>query len=290
MSNEQPERVPPTAADVRQALRYLARKGAYAIPHQGPLKGFAVRLETASPDVLAFIPAPIMAQASGRGWLERDRQGNLRLAAAGIKALRKVLSQSAGSLHPVKCNPGKRARQHGKASKASTPKSAARTLHEAPLTWLRRRRDKDGQPLISEAQYTAGERLAADYRRAQISRRVTSDWSGVAASRGSRRGAPDAGVELSDAAVAARERVNRAIAAVGSELAGILIDVCCHETGLESAERAQRWPQRAGKVVLQLALTSLARHYGLIAPERSPFTRLRHWGDEGYRPTIDAWT
>ena len=49
MSNEQPERVPPTAADVRQALRYLARKGAYAIPHQGPLKGFAVRLETASP-------------------------------------------------------------------------------------------------------------------------------------------------------------------------------------------------------------------------------------------------
>jgi hypothetical protein len=279
-----PERLPPTAVDARQALRFLARKGAYAVPHPAA-DGFAVHLDTASPEVLAIIPAPIMAQASGRGWLERDPQGNLRLATAGIKALRKVLSQSAGSPHPAK-----RTRQQGKASKASSPKSPARTLHEAPLAWLRRRRDKDGQPLISEAQYAAGERLAADYRRAQISRRVTSDWSGVAASRGSRRGAPDAGVELSDAAVAARERVNRAIAAVGSELAGILIDVCCHETGLESAERAQRWPQRAGKVVLQLALTSLARHYGLIAAERSPFTRLRHWGDEGYRPTIDAWT
>jgi hypothetical protein len=33
----------------------------------------------------------------------------------------------------------------------------------------------------------------------------------------------------------------------------------------------------------------LARHYGLIAPERFPFARLRHWGDEDYRPTMDAW-
>jgi hypothetical protein len=89
--------------------------------------------------------------------------------------------------------------------------------------------------------------------------------------------------------VAARERVYRALEAVGSELGGILLDVCCFETGLETAEQAAGWPQRAAKVVLQLALTSLARHYGLIAPERSPFARLRHWGDEDYRPTIDAW-
>ena len=52
---------------------------------------------------------------------------------------------------------------------------------------------------------------------------------------------------------------------------------------------AEGWPQRAAKVVLQLALTSLARHYGLIAPERSPFARVRHWGDEDYRPGLDAW-
>jgi len=122
-----PERVPPTAVDARQALRFLARKGAYAVPHPGA-DGFAVRLDTASPEVLAFIPAPIVAQASGRGWLERDRQGNVRLATAGLKALRKVLSQSAASPHPAK-----RTRQQGKASKASTPKSPARTLHEAPL-------------------------------------------------------------------------------------------------------------------------------------------------------------
>jgi hypothetical protein len=176
-------------------------------------------------------------------------------------------------------------RQSGSISrKAAGARSVGRPSHETPLAWLHRRKDKDGQPLITDAQYNAGERLAADWRRAHISRRVTSDWSGVAASR-----RPDAGVELSDAAVAARERVYRALAAVGSELGGILLDVCCFETSLETAEQAAGWPQRAAKVVLQLALTSLARHYGLIAPERSPFARVRHWGDEDYRPTIDGW-
>jgi len=105
-----------------------------------------------------------------------------------------------------------------------------------------------------------------------------------------RRAAPGAGVEVSDNAVAARTRVHRALAAVGPELAGILLDVCCLDVGLEAAERAQRWPQRAGKVVLQLALTGLARHYGLLPPEPPPGVhRLRHWGSDDYRPTLDVW-
>jgi hypothetical protein len=91
------------------------------------------------------------------------------------------------------------------------------------------------------------------------------------------------------AVVAARERVNRALHAVGPELAGILVDVCCHEIGLEAAERSAGLPCRSGKVVLDIALTALARHYGLIAPERPIAVRLRHWGDADYRPTLDAW-
>lgn len=275
----------PTASDVRQALRYLARKGAYAVQvADDAAASFAIHVEDGAV-VLALVPAVMVAQARSRGWLERDHQGRMRLASAGLKALRKALS------HPTAdgIGPRKRSGRSAKANKPARAKASEHALPDTPLAWLRRRKDKDGQPLITDAQFTAGERLAADYRRAHISRRITSDWSGVAASRQSRRGAPDAGVELSDAAVAARERLNRAIAAVGSELAGILIDVCCYETGLEAAERAEGWPQRAAKVVLQLALTALARHYGLIAPERSPFARLRHWGDEDYRPGLDAW-
>jgi len=84
--------------------------------------------------------------------------------------------------------------------------------------------------------------------------------------------------------------VRRALAAVGPELSGILIDVCCHLKGLEEAERAAGWPQRSGKVVLQLALTRLARHYGIGAPAPSPGTgaaHVRHWGSDDYRPLFE---
>jgi hypothetical protein len=119
---------------------------------------------------------------------------------------------------------------------------------------------------------------------------VTADWSASANGRRTRRAAPGVGVEMGDHVIAARQRVDRALAAVGPELAGILVSVCCHEQGLEVAERAQGWPARSGKVVLQLALTSLARHFGLIAPEPSRAAlRVRHWGSEDYRPDLAAW-
>ena len=92
-----------------------------------------------------------------------------------------------------------------------------------------------------------------------------------------------------DNAAAAAERVRRALSSVGPELSGVLIDVCCHLKGLEEAERAAGWPQRSAKIVLQLALTRLARHYGLET-HTSPNAGgvVRHWGSVDYRPQIDA--
>ena len=174
-------------------------------------------------------------------------------------------------------------------ARRSAPHVASRPPRETPLQWLRRRKDKSGRPLLTEAQFQAGERLAEDYWHAQLMPRVTANWSALAPGERTRRSAPGAGVEMRDAVAAARQRVGRALAAVGPEMAGLVVDVCCHETGLEAAERSAGWPCRSGKVVLDIALTTLARHYGLIPPERPLSTRLRHWGDADYRPTLDAW-
>jgi hypothetical protein len=163
---------------------------------------------------------------------------------------------------------------------------------ESPLGWLKSRKDRNGRPLITPDQYEAGERLRADYWFAHMSPRVTSNWSALAPSERSRRAAPSNAAALRDEVIAAKERLMRALMAVGPEVSGVLVDICCELKGLEEAEKENGWPQRAGKVVLQIALTRLARHYGLIGDDKQKPARrgMRHWGSKDYRPTLDAWS
>lgn len=129
---------------------------------------------------------------------------------------------------------------------------------ESPLVWLARRKGRDGRPLIEPAQLQAGERLRAEFTRAQMMPRVTSNWCAAVADghRASAHGV------FTEATIAARQRVRQALDAVGPEFAGLLLDVCCFLKRLEDIERERSWPQRSGKVVLQLGLDRLARHYG----------------------------
>jgi hypothetical protein len=130
-------------------------------------------------------------------------------------------------------------------------------LSESPLLWLHRRRGADGNTLIGDAAFAAGERLRADFTFGNMSPRVTLNWS--AAVQGSRN---PHGADPSDSALAARQRVRRALDRVGPELSGILLDVCCFLKRLEDVERDRKWPARSAKIILSLALARLARHYG----------------------------
>jgi hypothetical protein len=157
---------------------------------------------------------------------------------------------------------------------------------ESPLAWLRRRKDRDGRPLVDATEFSAGERLRSDYERGQLMPRVTANWTASVAA-GRRDGAGGI-ADLTDAALGARRRVEAALTALGPELAGLAVDFCCFLKGLEEIERERQWPQRSAKVVLRLALSGLARHYGLSDRARGgQSSPLRHWGAEGYRPTID---
>lgn len=170
---------------------------------------------------------------------------------------------------------------------AAAPAKAAPADDESPLVWLGRRRGRDGRPLLDAAQVAAGERLRADFTFGGIQPRTTVDWAGFGGGGpASRRGPGGASVDLADAALAARQRVATALAAVGPELSGVLVDVCCFLKGLEAVERERGWPARAAKIVLALALARLAAHYGLAREARGPRHSLgvRHWGAEGYRP------
>jgi hypothetical protein len=133
---------------------------------------------------------------------------------------------------------------------------------ESPLAWLARRRGRDGRNYIEPHQLQAGERLRADFTCANLMPRTTSNWGSPMSS--DRRGSNRAG-DFTETMVAARQRVHQALDTVGPEFAGLLLDVCCFLKGLEDIERERTWPPRSAKVVLQLALDRLARHYGYAA-------------------------
>ncbi len=143
-------------------------------------------------------------------------------------------------------------------------------LAESPLAWLANRRGRDGAPLIDPAQFMAGERLRLDFTRAGLTPRVTTNWA-AAGSGG--------GIEaFSDVVLAAKARVDAAIRAVGPELSGVLLDVCCFLKGLELVEQEHCWPARTAKVVLGLGLDRLASHYGYARVARGRARApLRSW-------------
>ncbi|MCD2180948.1 DUF6456 domain-containing protein [Rhizobium sp. GN54] len=152
---------------------------------------------------------------------------------------------------------------------------------ESPLAALSRLKDKAGAPFLPEAAIAAGERLARDFTRAGLQPRLTMRWEPRLAGRDG--GDLCRARELSDTALAARGRLQQAIAAMGPELSGAALDVCCFMKGLETVERERQWPARSAKLMLRAALMALSRHY---APERSPKPRSHSWGAEGYRPEL----
>jgi hypothetical protein len=158
-----------------------------------------------------------------------------------------------------------------------TPAGSARVVvneAESPLAWLARRTGRGGRALIEPVQLQAGERLRADFTLAQLMPRVTANWSAAVADR--RRGASPGA--FTDAVIGARQRVHHALDAVGPEFSGLLVDVCCFLKSLADVERERGWPPRSAKVVLQLGLDRLARHYGLAAKARGRA-----------KPTVRTW-
>ena len=158
---------------------------------------------------------------------------------------------------------------------------------ESPLAWLRARSNATGESLLSKEQFEAGERLRRDFEQAQLRQHVTANWDMRVTASG-RSGGARPGQSISDRALAARQRYHGALEAVGPELASVLVEVCCNLCGLSDAEHTMGWPKRSGKVVLQIALNSLARHYAASSSRRSERSEVRHWGAQDYRPAISV--
>ncbi|WP_051242754.1 DUF6456 domain-containing protein [Stappia stellulata] len=206
-----------------------------------------------------LVAAPVLRSAMKQGLIERCGAGTLRVSQTGRARLRRA---SGG-------DDGFRAQHQARGTRTLAQPDGSREVlavdhGESPLSWLRNRKGADGQPLIDASRFEAGERLRSDVTFGRIVPGLaTQSWDGAGGTGGKRSGASGI-AELSDATIAARSRVDRALKAVGPELAPVLIDVCCELKGLGEVEKARRWPPRSGKIVLMMGLARLARHYGLM--------------------------
>ena len=221
--------------------------------------------------------APEMRSLLSQGLVEVEG-GSLRLRPEGKAYLRRLLSQMQEEAFQD---------QHRVIEKAEvllegSRQAVRRNLVESPLGPLSRLKDRGGQPYFLAETVEAGERLAADFERGQLQPRVTASWEPRLAARA--KGQAGGMADLTDAAAAARLRFNRAVEAMGPELSGVAVDVCCFGKGLELVERERDWPARSAKLMLRAALLALARHY---APPPVRPRSSHHWGAEDYRPRME---
>ncbi|MDB5545359.1 MAG: hypothetical protein JWO64_2508 [Hyphomicrobiales bacterium] len=186
------------------------------------------------------------------------------------------LTQGEAGVEPARALQGDIVRRHASTGAMLVDEA------ESPLVWLARRRGKDGAPLLSPEHLQAGERLRRDFDLARTLPRVTSRWDGMP---GAGASSPQAG-PITDLSLAARQRVDAAMQAVGPEFSGLLMDVCGFLKGLETVESERQWPRRSGRIVLDLALGRLARHYGIGARPAPAHASMRHWGAQDYRPAL----
>lgn len=128
-------------------------------------------------------------------------------------------------------------------------RSVTVNLAESPLGWLH------AHGHLDDRLFGAGEKLRADYERAQLGPRVTMRWEPVRIRGTAGLLAP------TERQLAARRRFDGAIAAAGKGLEDILWRVVCAGETLATAEKALEWPSRSGKLVLRLALDRVADFY-----------------------------
>ena len=132
---------------------------------------------------------------------------------------------------------------------AARRRSVTVNVGESPLSWLH------AHGHLDDRLYDAGERLRADYERAQMAPGITMRWDAV------RVKGTGNGLAPSERAIAARRRFHDAIGAAGKGLEDILWRVVCAGESLPIAEKALAWPSRSGKLVLKLALDRVAEFY-----------------------------
>ncbi len=147
-----------------------------------------------------------------------------------------------------------RGRKRGRAKKRGA-RSVTVNISESPLGWLHARGH------LTDRQFDSGEKLRADWERANLAPNITMSWNSMPPTSG-RRAAPEM-LNATEAQIAAKQRFDNAMVHLGSNLSEIAWRIICAGEGVPAAEKNLGWPARSGKLVLKIALDRLGDFYRL---------------------------
>ena len=240
---------------LREARRVLRKLGA---PRQALFargQGFVLGRSAISASRIT-VAAAMVEEFLRMGWIAPEGADRYVMAPAGRDFITRGTGGFAGQHREMET----RAVVEGQQARVN--------VGESPLARLKHR------GLIDGVQFAAGEKLRRDFTLAQLTPRMGVNWDApvVSGSRGAGEG------NISDIAMAARQRFNKALGAAGPALSDLLFDVCCHLSSLEQVEDARGWARRSARVVLKIALDRLASHYGLDVVNRRG--EIRTWSLE----------
>jgi hypothetical protein len=209
------------------------------------------------------VSAEVVEAFARAGWIMPDGPGRFVLADAG-RALLAREAQGFAAQHRVM--------QEAVLDELGEARTVRVNAGESPLARLMAR------GLVDATQFAAGEKLRRDFTLAQLTPRMGVNWDApvVSGSRGPGEGS------ISDIALMARRRLNKALAQAGPQLSDLLFDVCCHLAPLEACEEARGWAKRSARVVLKIGLDRLAAHYGMTQVNNRRV--LRSWRAEDAAP------
>lgn len=261
--------------EAKKYLRRLSEPGAFLfIAREAGQAGVFCAANGNSRPTATF-PVPMAVEFLKQDWIKASSRGassvRYRITEVGRSFLRRVLAED----QPRRDTPdgseplSSFAHQHQQRGERlfADPKSGdaaalSVNLGESPLGWLARRKGSDGKPFLEPEEVEAGERLRSDFEAAQMGPQIAQNWQKFLTPGDRFSGNPIASGP-SEGPQFARDRIHKALAALGPGLSDVAVRTCCFLEGLEACERRMGWSARSGKVVLKLSLQRLADHYGL---------------------------
>ncbi len=198
-----------------------------------------------SAERLAVVDRAMAEMLALKGWITCRREGRVLsyvLSSEGLAALR----------------------DHAEDEPQASRRARYGTL-ETPIAVLARRRDKSGTPFLVPELVQAADRLREDFVMAQLDTLDLMPAERLVRAMSERI---QAGPNIAPPGTrAARRRVLGALLDLGPGLSDMVLRVCCHLEGVESAEQAMGWCARSGKIVLRIGLQRLKLHYDRLGAD-----------------------